>query len=350
MKVFVGSRTTRARNARGVGISVYEVNETSGHLDLLHVHAELINPSYLVLNKQGNRLYCVHGDHEEVSAFKVNSQTGELSFLNQVLTLGRNPVHLALDPSEQFLLVCNHHSGTVVVLPLNLEGGLLPVHQEVEMKGQIGPHRIEQTFAKPHSNFFDPSGRWVLIPDKGLDKIFTYEFKNGRLASSALESISREASGPRHLSFHPMQPWVYVLNELNSTVSACHFNSQTGELKFFQMLPSLSESFTSDSRASGIQVHASGRALYASNRGEDSIAVFQIDPDHGRLHLSQTLPSGGKTPRFFTLDPNHQWLYACNEESDLICLFKVDQHTGALTRADGDVVCGSPVCMVFSKH
>ena len=350
MKVYVGSRTTLERNARGLGISTYEFNHKSGQLKLLHVHGNLINPSYLTLNKSGDRLYCVHGDHEEVTAFKVNSKTGEISYLNQVSTQGKNPVHLALDPSEKYLLVSNHHSGNVVILPLNSEGALLPVSQKIKMEGQIGPHRIEQAFSKPHSNFFDPSGRWVIIPDKGLDKIFSYEFKNGQLQSFPFEIKSRELSGPRHLSFHPYRPWVYVINELNSTVSAYNFNSNTGELFPFQIMSTLSESFTGDSRAAGIQVNGTGRNLYASNRGENSVAVFLINQDNGKLELIQTQASGGKTPRFFSFDLNFKWLFVCNEESDRICRFRVDQNNGTIFMDDDDIECGSPVCMFFSEN
>jgi 6-phosphogluconolactonase (cycloisomerase 2 family) len=347
MHVYIGSRTTRERNARGLGISTYHFDEQTGKLSLRHVHGNLINPSYLILNKLGDRLYCVHGDYQEVSAFKVDTKTGELFQLNQLSTLGKNPVHLALDPSEKFLLVSNHHAGTVVVLPLNGNGELMPVVQAVELTGQIGPHRIEQCFAKPHSNFFDPTGNWVIVPDKGLDKVFSFGFKNGQLQPLPFEIITRESSGPRHASFHPSKPWVYVINELNSTITTYHFNNSNGELYPHQVVSTLSESFTKNSRASAIQIHPSGNTLYASNRGEDSIAVFNINPKDGRLVLIQTQPSGGKTPRFFTLSPGHQWLYVCNEESDSICRMKVHPTQGTLIMDDIDTKCGSPVCMVF---
>ncbi len=220
MKIFVGSRTTRERNARGVGISTYDFDEQSGSFNLLHVHGNIINPSYLTLNQGGDRLYCVHGDHEEVSSFRVDTQTGEIFKLNQLTTLGKNPVHLALDLSEKHLLVTNHHTGTIVILPIRDDGVLLPVVQQVEMTGQIGPHRIEQAFAKPHSNFFDPTGQWVIVPDKGLDKVFSYAYHNGQLNPKPYEVNSRESSGPRHASFHPFKSWVYIVNELNSSITA----------------------------------------------------------------------------------------------------------------------------------
>ena len=160
----------------------------------------------------------------------------------------------------------------------------------------------------------------------------------------------REGAGPRHLAFHPGRPWVYVVNELDSSVTAYRFDSPSGRLQPFQILPALADSYTGNSRASEIEVDASGRTLYASNRGEDSIAVFGIDPDNGRLSLRQTMPSGGKTPRFFTTDPTGRWLLGLNEDSDQIAGLPIDRERGTLQAAAALQPCGSPVCMVFGRH
>ena len=311
MFAYVGSRTTRERNARGDGISVFKCDSASGALSLVQVVGDLVNPSFLARNKAGDRLYVVHGDCEDVSAFKIDSASGKLEFLNRQSTEGKNPVHLALDPTEKFVVVSNHITGTLVVLPIADNGSLLPLTQKMQLAGEPGPHRKEQPFTKPHFNPFDPSGQFVLVPDKGLDKVFAFRFYDGQLhAADVPEVMAREASGPRHLAFHPTKPWVYVVNELDSTVTAYHFDAKTGELKPFQIVPSLADTFTGNSRSSEIEVDQTGQTVYASNRGEDAIAVFSIHPVSGRLTLIQTQAAMGRTPRFFALDPSRRWMYA----------------------------------------
>ncbi|MEY5099164.1 MAG: hypothetical protein RJA36_1883 [Pseudomonadota bacterium] len=156
MYAYVGSRTTRERNARGDGITVFRVAPLTGALTPVQVLADLVNPSYLTLNRARTRLYAVHGDLDYVSAFRIDPQTGELGFINRQSTQGRNPVHLAIDPSDRFLVVSNHQGGSLAVLPLAADGSLEPLNQLLKLEGPIGPHRIEQTQAKPHFNGFDP--------------------------------------------------------------------------------------------------------------------------------------------------------------------------------------------------
>ena len=350
MFAYVGSRTTRERNARGDGISVYQCDPASGALELIQVHGDLVNPSFLALNKAGNRLYAVHGDGEDISAFSVDVERGRIALLNRQSTHGKNPVHLALDPSERFVVVSNHITSSLAVLPIEADGAIGSLTQLVPIQGEPGPHRKEQPFAKPHFNPFDPSGRFVVVPDKGLDKTFVFRFHDGRLVPGEFpEMLGREASGPRHIAFHPYQPWAYVANELDSTVTACQFDPETGALIPFQILSGLADTFVGNSRASEIEVDRSGRTVYFSNRGEDTIAVLSIDPGNGRLSLIQSAPSLGRTPRFFTLSPHGRWLYTLNEESDSIVVFAVDAVSGQLSGTGLQYRCGSPVCMVFSK-
>jgi 6-phosphogluconolactonase (cycloisomerase 2 family) len=348
MFAYVGSRTTRERNARGDGICVYQCDPISGQLSLVQVVGDLVNPSFLARNKAGDRLYVVHGDCEDISAFKIDPESGKLSLMNRQSTEGKNPVHLALDPTERFIVVSNHITGTLVVLPVADDGALLPLIQKVQLEGEPGPHRKEQPFTKPHFNPFDPSGQFVLVPDKGLDKVFSFRFAEGQLQPAERPvALAREASGPRHLAFHPSQPWVYVVNELDSTVTAYHFDRKIGGLEPFQIVSSLADSFTANSRSSEIEIDRDGRTVYASNRGEDSIAVFNVNSNSGRLSLIQTQNSMGKTPRFFALDPSNRWMYVLNEDSDTIETFKVKLSDGTLSPTQYQTKCGSPVCMVF---
>jgi len=325
MFAYVGSRTTRERNARGDGISVYRCDDASGALELVQVHGDLVNPSFLALNRAGDRLYAVHGDGEDISSFTVDASSGRIALLNRQSTQGRNPVHLALSPDEQFVVVSNHITSSLAVLPIEADGSVGTLSHLVQLEGEPGPHRKEQPFAKPHFNPFDPSGRFVVVPDKGLDKVFVFRFEGGRLIPARHpEMQARESSGPRHITFHPHQPWAYVVNELDSTVTACRLNAQDGALTPFQITSILVDSYTGNSRASEIEVHPSGRTLYASNRGEDTIAVLAIDEATGRVKVVQSMHSGGRTPRFFALTPDGRFMHVLNEDDDRIVTVAVD--------------------------
>lgn len=344
MYAYVGSRTTRERNARGEGISIYRVGADAG-LELVDVVRDLVNPSYLLLDPAGRHLYAVHGDRSEISAFRVDPATGRLAFLNRQDTGGRNPVHLALAPDGGHIVVSNHVTSTLAVLAVLDDGSLGELAQLHQLEGPLGPHRVEQQMAKPHFNPFDPSGRFVVVPDKGLDRTFVFRFAGGRLQPASL-AVSREGAGPRHLAFHPSLPMAYVVNELDSTVTACGWAD--GVLQPRQVVTTLPDSHVGDSRAAGIQVDGPGRHLYASNRGHDSIAVFRIDPATGLLAMVEAAPAQGRTPRFFTLAPGGRHMYVLNEDTDTIVTMAVSQADGRLRPTGGAVACGSPVCMVFS--
>lgn len=349
MYAYVGSRTTRERNARGEGITVYKVDQEKGTLELVQVVKDLVNPSFLALNKAGDRLYTVHGDLSDVSAFSVDKASGKLTFINRQGTEGKNPVHLALDPSERFLVVSNHIGGSLAVVNVAQDGSLGSLNQLLKLEGPLGPHRVEQPFSKPHFNPFDPSGNFVLVPDKGLDRVFSFRFDNGKLFPADQPFVAtREGAGPRHIALHPVAAFAYVVNELDSTVTSYRFDAQTGALKPQQVLPSLPASYTGNSRASEIEIDRSGRFLYASNRGYDSVAVFAIDQGTGLLSPVEFMPTDGKTPRFFTLTPNERYLFALNEDSDTIVSMAVDAKRGSLSKTGFSVSTGSPVCMIFT--
>lgn len=349
MYAYVGSRTTKERNARGEGIGIFRVDPACGTLEPVAVERGLINPSFLALDRTGQFLYTVHGDESEVTAFAIDRRTGLLTKLNQQSTQGRNPVHLAFDPSGRYLVVSNHIGASLAVLPVNTDGTLEPVSQLLMLEGPNGPHRVEQKQAKPHFNPFDRSGRFVVVPDKGLDRLFSFRFYAGQLTPATNPwTATRESAGPRHLSFHPSASWAYAINELDSTVTAYRFDDVTGALAPFQLVSCLPDTFTGNSRASEIDIDPRGRFLYASNRGHDSIAVFAIAPDSGRLQLLGASPTGGRTPRFFTLTPDGHFMFVLNEDSDSIVTLAVDPDSGLLSPTGNEVQSGSPVCMVFS--
>lgn len=349
MFAYVGSRTTKARNARGKGISVFRVDSATGALELVQCLEGFVNPSFLALNATGDCLYTVHGDMSTVSAFGVDRRSGALVFLNSQDTGGKNPVHLALDPAGRHLVASNHIGSSLAVLPIAADGTLQPLAQVVRLDGPVGPHRTEQQQSKPHANSFDPTGRFVMVPDKGLDRIFTFEFAQARLAASTPAFVAaREGAGPRHIVFHPRMPRAYVVNELDSTVAVYRAMPSDGALIPMQIVSSLPDTCTGNSRAAEILMDASGRFVYASNRGHDSISVFEVHGDTGLLRLVGNVPSGGETPRFIALAPDGRFLYALNEDSDMIVIFSVHGKSGELKRTGLSVSSGSPVSMVFS--
>lgn len=350
MYLYVGCRTTLERNARGNGINVYSVDELTGKLIHHQLLTGLVNPSYLALSQDQQFLYCVHGDGDQASAFLISENDGKLSYLNTQSTGGLNPAHLAVDPSNQYLIVSNHYGGSLAVLPIRADGALDELSQLVAMEGSPGPHKVEQKHAKPHFNLFDLDGRYVVVPDKGLDRIFSFSLdkKRGALSPAPSSSVStREGAGPRHICFHPRLDMAYVINELDSTVTSYQYNSKTGKLTPRQILSSLPETFTSNNRAAEIVIDCNGRYLYASNRGHDSIAIYQIDPNTGLLSFITTEPTGGETPRFFALHPSGRFLYVANEDSDTIVQFEIEASSGRLTNTGECIKNGSPVCLVF---
>lgn len=345
---YVGSRTTRERNACGEGISVYRIDTLTAELSLVQLLGNLINPSYLVLSHCQQFLYAVHGDQSDISAFAIDAGSGELRWLNTQSTGGRNPVHLAIAPDNQYIVVSNHLGSSLAVVPILADGRVGACEQLLTLEGPIGPHRVEQKQSKPHANPFSPSGDYVLVPDKGLDRIFCFRFQAGRLLKTTFDCVpSREGAGPRHLAFHPRLPFAYVVNELDSTVTTYHWHEAAGQLTPQQILSCLPDTFTGNNRGAAIQVSADGRFVFASNRGADSIARFRVNPDNGLLQFLGTNASMGRTPRHFSLTPDGAHAYVLNEEGNSIVTFAINQDDAQLTPTGGRIFCGSPVCMVI---
>jgi 6-phosphogluconolactonase (cycloisomerase 2 family) len=348
---YVGCRTTKERNARGEGITVFRIDPGTGAWSQVQLVKDLVNPSFLAFDRQQQFLYAVHGDLTEISAFRVDPHTGELGFLNRQSTEGRNPAHLRVDASNRFVIVANYATGTLAVLPRKADGSLEPVRQLEHLPGEPGPHKVEQTSSHPHEVAYDRAGRFLIVPDKGLDRIFSFSFdpEQGKLipASPAFAAV-RPGAGPRHIIFHPTAPFAFVAHELDSSVGAYRYDAASGALTPIQVIPSTPDTFTGANTAAEIEIEPSGRFVYVSNRGHDSIGAFSVDPSDGRLTPVGWTSSDGKGPRFFALDPSGTRLYAANENSDTIVPFSVDAQTGRLSRAGEIIGTGSPVCIVFS--
>jgi 6-phosphogluconolactonase len=350
MYAYVGSFTTADRKARGDGIHVYRVDPaTGGWTHVQHV-ANLVNPSYLALSHDQHVLYSVHGDSDFATAFALDPKTGEAKPLGRAATGGKNGVRQALDPSGKYLVVANYSSGSVAVLPIGPDGALKDQHQLVQLPGEPGPHKVEQQSSHPHDIVFDPSGRFVLVPDKGLDRVFVFRFDGatGKLTPTAQGSVqSRPGAGPRHVAFHPKLPIVWVLNELNSTMATYRFDPESGSLKPLQVITTLPTDFTGNSTAAEIAVSPDGRFVYGSNRGHDSVAIYAANAD-GLLSPVGWQSTQGGGPRFIGLDPSGHFLNAANEQGDNVVTFKVDAGSGKLTPTGQNIKNGSPVTIVYA--
>ena len=348
---YVGSYTTRERTGRGDGIGVYRIDPDTGGWTQVQIVRDLVNPSFLTLDHRRRYLYSAHGDGEYATAFAIDAQTGQLKVLGQQPTGGKNGVSLAVDPTDRFLVVVNYASGTVALLPISPNGSLAPVADLVTLTGNPGPHRIQQASSHPHDVRFEPRGRFLVVPDKGLDKTFVFglETAGGKLVTADPPSMAaRPGSAPRHVTFHPTLPVVWVINELDSTITTYRLDPGRGGLEALQIMPTLPPSFTGNNTTSEIAAARSGRFVYASNRGHDSIATFAVDEATGVLTPMAWESSQGKTPRFFALDPSGTCLYAANQGSDTIVSFRVDEATGKLSPTGQVVNTGSPSSIVFA--
>jgi 6-phosphogluconolactonase (cycloisomerase 2 family) len=348
---YVGCYTTAQRKARGDGIHVYRINPQTGAWTHVQRVGELVNPSFLVIAADQRHLYSVHGDETYASAFAVDRATGFLRAVNRAETGGRNGVHQAIGQGGRFMVVANYGSGSVAVLPIRADGALADAIQVVPLPGQPGPHRIEQTSSHPHHVVFDPSGRWVIVPDKGLDRVFVFRFDaaTGKLAPSDQGAVTaRAGSGPRHAAFHPRLPVAWVVNEIASTITTYAWDGESGSLRPAQILPTLPSDYTRESTAAEIAVSADGRFVYCSNRGHDSIATFTSDPRTGLLSSADWTPSQGRTPRYIGFDPSHSLLCVTNEQSDTVATYRADAATGRLAAAGAPVQNASPVSIAFA--
>jgi 6-phosphogluconolactonase len=353
MYAYVGSFTTAKRKARGDGIHIYRMDADTGAWAHLQHIGELTNPSFLALSPDQRFLYSVHGDSDYVTAFALDRATGEAKLLNRAASGGSNGVQLAVDPSGKYLIVANYASGSVGVLPILPDGSLKDQQQLVPLPGEPGPHRTQQPSSEPHDIVFDSSGRFVLVPDKGLDRVFVFRFdaSQGRLTPAEPGSVkTRPGAGPRHLAFHPKLPVVWVLNELDSTTTTYRWDREHGSLLPIQVITTLPTDFTGYSTTVEIAVSADGSTVYCSNRGHDSVAIFSANPTTGVLTPVGWQSTEGATPRSIGLDPTSRFLYAANENADTIVTFAVEKASGRLTPTGQVIKNASPVTIVFTTR
>ncbi len=337
------------------GIYAYRFDSATGASTSLGLAAETTAPSFLAIASSGKYLYAVNEISKfngqssgAVSAFAIQPTTARLTLLNQVASRGEGPAHIVLDRSGKFALVSNYDSGNVAVFPVLQDGRLGEATAFVQHKGSsVNKERQEGPHA--HAAAFSPDNRFVVVADLGLDQLLVYSFNAaaGTLAGDPQIVRAAPGAGPRHLVFDTTGRHLYVINEMQSTVVTYAYDAATGTLSALQIVSALPKGFARTSEAAEIEMHSSGKFLFASNRGDDSIAVFAVDGKDGRLTPVEIVSTGGKTPRNFALDPTGAWLLAANQDSDNIVVFRVDPSTGHLTRSGPELHVPSPVCVRF---
>lgn len=353
MIVYVGTYTGNGSD----GIYAFRFDSATGESHVIGLAAPTKNPSFLAIDPDGRFLYAVNEvDAFEnvptgaVTVFAIDAASGVLKPLQQVSSLGRGPAHLSLDRTARFLMVANYGGGNVAVFPIGRDGRL--GNRTAFMQGHgSSVNRERQEAPHAHAIQVTPDNRRAIVADLGIDKLLVYGFndKAGTLTADSARNVRVvPGSGPRHIAMTPSGSYLYLVNELTSSVTLFAFNAAEGSLQMKQTLSTLPDGFEGTNTAAGIVVDAKGRFLYVSNRGDDSIVVFSIDPGSARLTLVQRIPSGGKTPRHIALDPTGGWLLSANQNSDLISLFRVDPGNGRLTTTSHSLRVVSPVCVAFA--
>jgi 6-phosphogluconolactonase len=350
--VYFGTYT----GARSKGIYVSRFEPNSGRISSPELAAEVVNPTFLALHPNGRFLYAVNEvDNFQgqpggaVSAFAIDQASGRLSLLNQESTRGGGPCHLTVDPSGKAVLVANYSGGSIAALPVQEDGRLGAATAFVQHTGS-SVHPQRQTAPHAHGIYVDAANGYVFVPDLGIDKVLVYRWDPAQLSLQAHNPPAAPVApgaGPRHFTFHPNASFAYVINELLSTVTAFRYDSTRGTLHELQTIRTLPDDFSGNSTTAEIQIHPSGRFLYGSNRGHDSLAIYRIDTASGHLTLLGHESTLGRTPRNFSIDPTGQWLLAANQDSNTVVVFRLDPETGRLEATGQDVQVGAPVCVVY---
>jgi 6-phosphogluconolactonase len=349
--VYIGTYT----GPKSKGIYGYRYETGTGKLQSMGVAAEVENPSWLTLHPNGKFLYAVSelGDAGEtqgaISSFAVDGKTGALQLLNKVASGGGGACHLVVDKTGKFIAVANYGSGSVAIFRLDSSGRLGERTALVQLSGSsVNPKRQKGPHA--HAVVLSADNRFLFVPDLGTDKIMSYRFNSsdGSLTPNTPPFTKVEGgSGPRHFAFAPSGKFAYLLNEMGSRVTTFSYDAQNGTLKELQNISTLTPDFKAENNSAEIQIDRKGRFLYASNRGDDSIAVFAIDPKNGTLSKVQRASTGGNIPRNFALDPAGARLLAANQKSDKVVVFKVDPQSGELSPTGEVINVASPVCIQF---
>ena len=350
LTLYVGTYTS----GKSEGIYGYHMDRTTGALTRF-TSIKSVNPSFLTIDRSKRFLYAVNEFGEylgkpggAVSAFAIDPKTHNLRLLNEQATQGADPCYLSVDSRKRTLLVANYTGGNVSVMPLRSDGTLGMVAEVKQHEGsgikeqQKGPHA--------HCIILDRSERHALAADLGIDKVMIYRFDRttGKLTPATQPFAELKAgAGPRHLTLHPTGKYLYVINELDSTMTAFKYNEPNGTLTLIETVSTLPSDFSGVSYCADVHVSPSGKFLYGSNRGHNSIVVFEIDRRTGKLSLVEHVSTEGNWPRNFTIDPAGRFLLVANQRSENVVVFSIDPQTGRLKPTGINEQIPSPVCLRF---
>ncbi len=361
--VFIGTYTEpilfgtgKILNGQGKGIYVYRLDVSSGAFEPWGVAEGVRNPSYLALDPSHRFLYAVNELKEfkgtesgAVSAFSVDLTSGTLSLLKMQPCHGTDPCHLVVDKTGSYVLVANFKSGSVGVFPIREDGALGDATHVVQHQGSSADP-VRQSGPHAHAVTLDQTGRFVFVPDLGIDKVMIYTFDAGR---GKLEPNQKQpwvetaaGAGPRQLVMHPGGRYAYLINELDSTMTAYRYDADRGTLRELQTASTLPEGFDGASTCAEVAISPSGQFLYGSNRGHDSIVIYAIDPQDGTLTWLGHESTRGSTPRHFAIDPDGLFLLAANQDTHNVVSFRLDPVSGALGTTGHSVDVPTPVCVV----
>ena len=347
--LFAGTYTND-KGSTSKGIYAFLWDADAGALSPLGLVAATVNPSFLTLTPDGRYLYAVNETETgSVASFSVHGKFGKLKPLNVVASTGAGPCKITVDFTGAAAFVANYDGGSAASFRIQPDGGLSKAVSSLQYTGH-GADPQRQSAPHTHCTTVSPDNRYVVVNDLGLDRISVYHLDPRSAQLTPNDPPFYQAlpgSGPRSFAFHPTGNWAYSLNEINNTLDALAWDSKRGTLTRLQNISTLPKGFSGENTAAQVVIDAAGRFVYASNRGDDSIAVFAIDDRDGMLSCVQRVKSGGKAPRHFALDPGNQWMLVANEDSSNIVVFARNGHTGELTHTDSQYPLGHPVCLVF---
>lgn len=351
LPVYFGTYTGGQNASKGIYRSTLDLD--TGRLSEPTLATEARNPSFLEIHPNGKFLYAVSesGGAGSVSAFAIEAGTGNLTLLNQQPSKGAGPCHVNIDHAGRNVLVANYGSGSAAVIPIQSDGSLAEPTGFVQHEGSsVNPRRQKGPHA--HSINVSADDRFAFVADLGIDKVMIYKLnvdKGTIVANDPAFAKVKPGAGPRHFTFSPDGKYAYVINELHCTVTAFAYDPASGTLTEIQTVPTLPSDFKGSSTCAEVRVHPSGKFLYGSNRGHDSIAVYCIDPAKGTLAFVEHETSDIKTPRNFNIDPTGTFCLVANQGGDSVVVFRIDQNTGALEPTSHKISIGKPVCVRFLK-
>lgn len=355
MLLYIGTYTSTGKSE---GIYVHKFNAETGKLTPLHTVKNVLEPSFLAIDKSRKYLYAVNElvEYEgkksgAVSAFAIDQKTGNLQLLNKQPSLGDAPCFITTSENEKFVLVANYLGGNVSVYPIEKDGKLGASTDLAQHTG-FGPNKDRQEAAHAHSITLDRNNRFAFAADLGIDKLMIYSFdaQTGKLKPNEAQAFyqTKAGAGPRHFSFHPKGKFAFLINELDLTITSLAYDEKLGTLKEIQTVPTLPAGISGASNScADIHVSPNGKFLYGSNRGHNSIVSYKIDEKTGQLEYIEHVSTGGKKPRNFAIEPNGKFLLAANQDSDSIVVFRIDEKTGKLQSTANKAQVPVPVCLKF---